>query len=237
MWADAYVSLSRADTDEELEDAGFNKGKIIHIPNGVDTSVFYPIGSLREKTRLREKLTLPDKKIVAFIGRLDPQKRADLLIEIFNELGKVREDSHLVIIGGGPEKEKIESMLNKNIAFAGTVDNVNDYLRASDLFVLPSLAEGMSNVILEAMATGLPVISTKISSNQEIIDNGTSGILLDIEDRAGLKENIIRILGDSAFGDKLGQNARSRIVENFSIETVAAKYIELFEQLLGRVKK
>ncbi|MDD1777131.1 MAG: glycosyltransferase, partial [Candidatus Helarchaeota archaeon] len=87
-WADVYVSLGKQ-IDKELGGTGFNKGEIAHIPNGVDTSVFYPVRSIEEKTELRRRLSLPNKKIVVFIGRLDPQKRADLLIEIFNEVHKI----------------------------------------------------------------------------------------------------------------------------------------------------
>jgi glycosyltransferase involved in cell wall biosynthesis len=236
MWADAYVSLSRQ-IDKELRNAGFNKGEIVHIPNGVDTSVFYPAGSIEEKTELRTKLLLPNKKIVIFIGRLDLQKRADLLIEVFKELHKVYDGAHLVIIGDGPERKKLEEMADENILIKGIVSNVEEYLRASDLLVLPSLAEGMSNVILEAMATGLSVVTTNVSSNPEIIDNGINGILLDINDKSGLKENILRLLNDDIFNNELGQNAKAKIDKNFSIGIVAEKYIELFQYLLSRRTK
>lgn len=236
QWADVYVSLSKQ-IDKELGDAGFNKGEIVHIPNGVDTSVFYPVGSIEEKTELRRKLLLPDKKIVTFIGRLDLQKRADLLIEVFKELHKVYDGAHLVIIGDGPERKRLEEMVDENILIKGVVSNVEEYLRASDLLVLPSLAEGMSNVILEAMATGLPVVTTNVSSNPEIINNGINGILLDINDKSGIKENILRLLNDDIFNNELGQNAKAKIDKNFSIGIVAEKYIELFQYLLSRRRK
>ncbi len=234
-WADVYVSLSKQ-IEGELKDAGFDKGEIINIPNGVDTSVFHPAESIEEKKRLRTKLMLPDKKIVVFVGRLDPQKRVDLLIGIFNEVHKIYDNSCLIIIGDGPEKDKIKSMLNEDIAFIGTVNNVEEYLRVSDLLVLPTLAEGMSNIILEAMATGLPVITTDVSSNPEVIDNGINGILLDAKDKEGFQRNIIRILDDESFANKVGQEARKKMLERFSIEFVSGKHLELFERRIQRRK-
>jgi len=235
-WADAYVSLSK-EIESELREAGFNSGKIIGIPNGVDTSLFYPACGIDEKKELKMNLSLPDKRIIAFVGRLDSQKRAHLLIEVFKEVQKIYADTHLVIIGDGPDNGKIKNMADVNISLLGTVNNVNEYLRASDLLVHPSLSEGMSNVILEAMATGLPVITTNVSSNPEIIDNGINGILLDINDITGLKENILKILSDDAFSNRLGKNAKEKIDIDFTIGTVAEKYIGLFNNLLTRGKK
>lgn len=233
--ADVYVSLSKQ-IEKELKGAGFDKGEIVHIPNGIDTSVFYSAGSIEEKKELRKKLSLPCKKMVTFVGRLDPQKRADLLIEVFKEVHRLFNSAYLVIIGDGPERKKLEEMADENILIKGVVSNVAEYLRASDLLVLPSLAEGMSNVILEAMATGLPVITTNISSNPEVIDNGIDGVLLDPEDKSGFKKNILKILTDESFASKIGQNAREKVVEKFSIESIAEKYRELFDRLVNRRK-
>lgn len=234
-WADAYVSLSKQ-IESELKDAGFDRGEIVYIPNGVDTSVFHPAESIEEKKQLRCSLLLPDKKIVAFVGRLDPQKRADLLIEVFKEVHRLFNSTYLVIIGDGQERKKLEEMADENILIKGVVSNVAEYLRASDLLVLPSLAEGMSNVILEAMATGLAVITTNVSSNPDIIDNGINGILLDTDDKSGFKENIMRILTDESFADKIGQRAHKKVVEKFSIEIITESYAELFESLINKKK-
>ena len=230
-WADVYVSLSRQ-IEGELVEAGFTNGEIVHIPNGVDANLFYPIKSREGKIELKRRLSIPDKKIVVFVGRLDSQKRIDLLIEVFTEVNRLLSQTHLIVIGEGSEKNKIQSMLNENITLVGVVNNVDAYLRASDLLVLPSLAEGMSNVILEAMATGLPVISTKVGSNPEVIDNGINGILLDIQDQTGFKENIIRVLTDGSLAEKMGQRAREKVVERFTIERVAADYLKLFVKMI-----
>jgi glycosyltransferase involved in cell wall biosynthesis len=234
-WANAYVSLSR-EIDNELIGSGFEKNRIVHIPNGVDTKIFYPVKDREEKIHLRSKLSLPDKKIISFVGRLDPQKRVGMLIDIFKDVHNTCNTAHLIIIGDGPEKEKILSGLDDNIFYIGTVNNVEEYLRASDMLVLPTLSEGMSNVILEAMATGIPVISTNVSSNPEIIDDGIDGILLAVEDKEGLKEKIIKIMLNEAFAQNIGQNARKKILEQFSIESIAAKYKELFENIANRRK-
>lgn len=234
-WADAYVSLSR-EIEEELIAAGFEKNKIVHIPNGVDTKTFYPVKDLREKRHLKSELALPDKKIISFVGRLDPQKRVGMLIDIFKDVHNACKSAYLIVIGDGPEKEKILKRSDENIFYLGTVKNVAEYLRASDMLVLPTLSEGMSNVILEAMATGLPVISTNVSSNPEIIEDGIDGILLEVEDKEGLKEKIIKLMLNETFAQKIGQNARKKILEQFSMESIAAKYREIFEKIANRRK-
>ncbi|NWF75244.1 MAG: glycosyltransferase family 4 protein [Nitrospirae bacterium] len=231
-WADTYVSLSN-EIEQELIKAGFEKNKIVHIPNGVDTGIFYPVKGIEEKKHLRTKLSLPDKKIILFVGRLDPQKRVDMLINIFKNVHDVCKSAYLIIIGDGPEKEKVLSYLDDNISYIGTVNNVDEYLRASDMLVLPTLSEGMSNVILEAMATGLPVISTNVSSNPEIIEDGIDGILLEVEDKKGLQEKIIKLILNETFAQKIGQNARKKILQQFSIEHIAEKYREIFEKLVN----
>lgn len=234
-WSDAYVSLSN-EIEQELIKAGFEKNKIVYIPNGVDIKTFYPVKDGEEKKHLKYKLSLPDRKIILFVGRLDPQKRVDVLIDIFKNVHDVCKSTHLIIIGDGPEKEKILEQLDDNISYIGTVDNVDEYFRASDMLVLPTLSEGMSNVILEAMATGLPVISTNVSSNPEIIEDGIDGILLEVEDKKGFQEKIIKLVLDETFAQKIGQNARKKILQQYSIEHIAEKYREIFEKIANRRK-
>jgi glycosyltransferase involved in cell wall biosynthesis len=181
---------------------------------------------------LKQKLGLPDKKIAVFVGRIDSGKRVDFLIDTFTSCIQQYPNVHLIIIGDGPERVKIKSMVNDNITLLGTVDNVNEYLMASDLLVSPTLAEGMSNVILEAMSTGLPVITTNVCSNPEIITNGINGILLDIHDKDGFVKNMVQLLSDYDLASAMATSARKAVENRFSIKKVAENYLALFRKIL-----
>jgi glycosyltransferase involved in cell wall biosynthesis len=150
---DLIVALNN-DVVEELSEIGVKRSKIIHIPNGVEV----------DPTFAKFDYTLNDPILVTFIGRLHPQKAADVLITALPQVIAMTRGTRwkLQIVGDGPLKESLQSQveqlgLQSSVAFFGQVSDVERILRASDIFVLPSRAEGMSNALLEAMSIGLPL--------------------------------------------------------------------------------
>ena len=221
----------------ELLEAGFPEDTIATIPNGVDTTRFHPVSD-PDKRSLREKLRLPDGNISVFVGGLKPKKRVDFLISAWKIVQMKQPNSYLLIIGDGPLRPQLAEQcralgLERNVSFVGVVDEVNEYLRASDLFVLPSLGEGLSNALLEAMATGLAVITTDTQGNRDVVAHGDNGLLFAPEDESELARCLVDVLSDESKATRLGQSALATVKTRFSLETVADSYIRLYSKLLG----
>ncbi|HUW22549.1 MAG TPA: glycosyltransferase family 4 protein [bacterium] len=223
---------------DELKSIGIKDEKIIRIPNFVDESKFYPVVN-NVKNKLRDKLLLPpDKKIVTFVGRLTPQKGIFYSIEAWFEVIISYPEVALLIIGDGPLMKSLKdqacalNLLDK-IEFLGKKKNISEYLQASDIFVLPSLAEGMSVALLEAMACGLPCITTKIGGNVDLIDDGKDGILVKPSSSEELASAILRLLKDKKSFKDFGSQARKKILKRYSINSIVPAYINLYKGLLS----
>ncbi|MEK7149333.1 MAG: glycosyltransferase, partial [Patescibacteria group bacterium] len=177
---------------------GANSQKIITIFNSQDISHTRNIS----KDVAREKLGLPpDSPILLSIGRLLPWKGFSALIEVMNGVTQEHSDARLFIIDDGPEYERLktkisECNLEKHVFLAGRVsrEKVALYLRAADIFVLNTGYEGFSHILIEALASGVPVITTNVGGNPEIIKNGANGILVPYNDKEELQKNILLLL-------------------------------------------
>jgi glycosyltransferase involved in cell wall biosynthesis len=129
------------------------------------------------------------------------------------------------------EKLLMNSNLSSQVHLPGQVKNVAEYLQAADLFVLPSRAEGLSNALLEAMAVGLPIVATAVGGTSDAISHGGNGLLILPEDQVALSEAIISLLQDSALRERLGYAARCTVETEYTISSVAARYLELYQTL------
>lgn len=189
------------------------KTPIYVIPNAVNT---YEC----DKESMRKKLGLK-RKILISVGRLVPWKGFDKVINIMPELNKEFELEYLVI-GEGPYKDKLKDLTRKlglgNIKFIQGIPGkeVRKYICASDVFILPSLYEGMSHVILEAMASKTPVIASNVCGNPEIIKDRETGLLIDPMDRMDIRESIEKIFIHAQLAEKMVEDAYSLVVTNNS---------------------
>jgi len=145
--------------------------------------------------------------------------------------------STLILAGDGPNagayRARADAQL-RNVRFLGKVSDVREVLRAADALVLPSLSEGLSNAVLEAMAMGLPVVATRIGGLTEQVEDRVSGLLVEATNPIALAEAIRRLLGDSDLRTRLGQAARRAAGQRFSIEAMVDAYDQLYEALSGR---
>lgn len=225
---------------KELVSLGIPSERIIYIPNGVDV----PQDSSYEddtRYRYRERLNLNDDKIVIYTGRLSEEKCLDTLLKSWKIVTDYYQGASLLILGEGSNARNVEDHikkqcvqlgLQKNVHFPGWVNNVTDYLLASDAFVLPSISEGLSNSLLEAMASGLAVIAGDNPGNRQLIEHNQNGILIEPRDADRLAEVIMLLLKDSSFNKRLGIQAKATIKEKFSIAKVAQAYRRLYQELL-----
>ncbi len=229
QYCDRIVAISGL-IEQELVENGFRPEQIIRIPNGVQIDQITPKASY----------AITDQVLLTYIGRLHWQKGADVLISALNKVSELRPELRwrLKILGVGPLSSQLKRQvqaygLADRIEFCGLVDNVLDCLIRTDIFVLPSRAEGLSNALLEAMSAGVPCLVTDIEANAEIIQDGYNGLLTPDEDEETMCRSILRLADDEALRSKLGKRARQTVVDRYSLDAIADRYIKLYSQLLA----
>ncbi len=206
---------------------------IVHGEHGRD--IVDPEG--REPTAARAALGLPiDSLVVGTVGRLDPVKGQADLLRAFSRVRGHNRRAILVVVGDGPCRDELIA-LSASLGLAGHVHLLGErhdiprILQALDTFVLPSIAEGISNTLLEAMASGLPVVATRVGGNPELVDDGVSGILVPPRDQEALAEAVGAYLRDPGLRALHGASARQRTVACFSLERMTSSYLALYRQL------
>ena len=216
-----------------IEDVRVPAAKVTAIHNGVDLSRFGRAGKLEARMRL----SLPaDASIVGTVGRLDPVKDQAGLIRAFAQVRAQHPAALLVVAGDGPcraELERVAAGLGQrdHVRLLGNRDDIPTVMSALDVFVLPSIAEGISNTILEAMATGLPVVATRVGGNPELVEEGMGGALVPRSDPDALAAAIAAYTGDAELRRRHGQASRQRAIGHFSLERMAQAYANLYTAL------
>jgi glycosyltransferase involved in cell wall biosynthesis len=160
-----------------------------------------------------------------------------LLLEAWTEVAR-RSPANLILVGPGHDRQSLATLAEKlgiaeRVQFTGAVTNPADYLRAADLFVLPSVAEGMSNSLLEAMASALPCIVSGIGGNTDLITDGQSGRLVFEATAPAWSKTILELLDDPAVARRLGAAARHRVDEEFALRVVVDRYLELYHRMIA----
>lgn len=237
-----YVALSGEIAHYLERSVGVPESRITRICNGVDAQRFHPAlgghGMLEGSPYNASGLI-----VIGTVGRLQPVKDQLNLVRAFallmqrvpNEARRLR----LMIVGEGPMRRQIEAEiahfgLGERVWLAGERGDIPEVLRAMDVFVLPSRAEGISNTILEAMACGLPVVATAVGGSAELIEHGRSGGLVAANDSEALAALLELYVRDADLRARHGLAARARIEANFSIEHMVNSYQDLYTDQLGR---
>ncbi|KPJ69808.1 hypothetical protein AMJ44_02210 [candidate division WOR-1 bacterium DG_54_3] len=228
------VTVSQNLKNRLFNELGIPLKKIVHIPNGVDAKKFRP----KEKETIRQRIGFnEDSFIVGIIARLDPIKNHRTLIYAFKEISNVYSDVELIIVGDGPLRQMLEQEVNKlniegKVVFLGKKSGVSEIYNIFDVFVLSSLNEGMSNTILEAMATGIPVIASNVGGNPELVVDGETGLLFPPQDVSSLLECIKGYILNPSCKHGHGDNARRRVLEKFTIDRMVKSYEQLYLDLV-----
>jgi sugar transferase (PEP-CTERM/EpsH1 system associated) len=237
--ADAVFAVSRELRDYHAKQAWISSERIRVICNGVDTKRFCPNPELR--AGLRKRFGLPqDRFIVGTVGRMVPIKDHGILLRAVDSLVQRGVDAHALLVGSGPELERTQRLadaspgLTGRVTFVGASEEVPELLNTMDVFALPSISEGMSNTLLEAMATGLPVIATAVGGNTEVIDHEKSGWLIRPRDHESLASLLTRLASREDLRQIYGAAARKRIVECFSLDRMLSNYTQLYLGLAAR---
>ena len=239
--ADAFSAIS-AEIASEWTSNRVPLNKIHLIPNGVDTTRFAPVNA-KQKAFLRVKLTLPQAAIIAiYTGRLVSYKGLPLLLKVWDEIRCRHEDVILLLAGtGGLDIHNCEAQLHdyvksagleENVWFLGPVQNIPEYLQAADLFVFPTENDAFPSSLIEAMACGLPIITTPVGAIKTIILHQETGLFVQPGNRQQLYEALVAIVSDKTLASRLGQAGRQIVEERYSAGNTVGKYISLFENTL-----
>lgn len=228
---DAFITISR-DIDRELDAIGVPSDRRAAIPNGVDSTRFTPL-SRPERVRLRQTLDLPpDGLVTIFTGRLATEKGLDDLLTAWSAVRSSHSGALLLLVGSGDQRRTLEDRAGEGVRFAGSVLDVAPYLQAADLFVLPSVAEGLSNSLLEAMSTGLPCLATAVGGTPDLIDHGRNGWLVPPGEPTHLRQAILGLLANAELRRKLGRRARQHVETQYSLSRIADEMHELYRRLV-----
>ncbi len=243
--ADAFVAISSA-VEHELLEQGVPPGRIHRIPNGIDADRFCP-AEPGERESARQELGLPaDGAIVLYTGRLVSYKGLPLLIEVWSRLVERHPQAYLVLVGeGGADIHSCEDELRARVSgrgkgdpeerlrpiprvvLTGAVERVERYLRAADVFVFPSEEESFGISVVEAMASGLPVVATRAGGLADIVSEESGALPVPVGDGVALEDALERLLRDPELSARLGRNGRRTARERYSIQAVGSAYLGL----------
>ena len=221
--SDVIVAMS-SESKKEVCSIGYPIGNIFMTPNGISIpdNIHYTPTNVSNKCK------------VIFVGRLDEQKNIESLLQIWASLQACNEISaKLEICGTGPLEEKLKAMaVQLNIAdtviFKGHIKNVYKYLSRADIFILPSMAEGNSNAILEAMVSGLPIVSTNVGGTLMQVGDHGKAYISEVNNNNELLSNLIALIGSGEQRERVGREMYNRARDVFSMEVISNRYIDMY---------
>ena len=214
---------------------GSNRVSCIH--NGIDLEA---VRVTTSREAFRRKWQIPeDAVVIGTVGRLVPVKGHAILLDATRILQASIGNVALVLVGDGPLRKDLEANAKrlgpeKSVIFAGQQDQSYDFMNMMDVFVLPSLHEGIPMVVLEALALQRPVVATRVGGIPEVIEHGQTGFLAEPSDASSLARLLQRLVEDLPMAVSIGKAGRTRVEEKFTARTMAGKTAELYEQVLSK---
>ena len=225
---------------EFYRNLGVPSEKLSCIPNGIDIPAAARSEDESERRTLLEELNLPPNAFIAgYVGRLAQQKRVEDLIWAVETLRQIRTNLYLVVVGDGPERQRLEDFTHhigatNFIRFLGHREDASRWMRLFDVFCLASSFEGMSNSIMEAMSLGKPVIASDIPANRELVVQDVTGFLPRIADSVGFMQFLRVLIDEPALRERLGHAGQERIQQFFGIQRMVDAYADVYRRLAGK---
>jgi glycosyltransferase involved in cell wall biosynthesis len=228
-----YARVHRVVSPEKIFYAGPRGGC------GIDTRRYHPLPSPAHRAALRAELGLPvapDAPVVGIVARIVMEKGFRELVRAFAAVRQGDPRARLVIVGEGPEMAELVAQiaahgLQEAVVLLGNRLDVPQLLRTFDLFVLPSYREGMPVALLEAMASGLPVVATDVRGSREVVDPGRNGLLVPLGDVPALADALRRVLVDPEMAARMGREGHGDVLRHYGEEVVLDAHLRLYEQL------
>ena len=238
QWAGPELLVMNSEVYDWLKgDPAFSGLKLARFKNGVDTGRYSPL-SYQEKISAKAAMGFENSTTFLFVGRLSPEKRVREFVEVWagffaEEMIKPR--MRLVIVGKGPERESIENAV-RDLGVGGTVtltgakDDLRPYYGAADVFVLPSISEGLSNSMLEAMSSGAAIMAGNVGGAREAVEDGVNGLLFDPASPQAIKACLGKFMSDKTMPLKMGEKARETVVKKYSMARVLDELLEIYQK-------
>lgn len=231
---DAYVTVTPTLAKAAVDQGDCDPSRLHVVPNGIDVLRFAPNEAQRRK--IREELAIPDGAwVVGTVGRLAKEKDQALLVDAMAPL--LRATQHLVIVGDGPERDALRARVDRSpgreyVHLLGNRDDVESVLAAFDAFALTSRTEGLPLVLLEAMATGLPVVSTAVGGIPDLLKDGVTGFLVPAGEREPLADRLRLLSMERALSQNVGDAGRREVLQRHGVDRMAREYVALYESIL-----
>lgn len=236
-WGDKTIAISDAVRDHLMNDFNVDASAIALIYNGIDIKRFKKELDKEKRDSLRRALDLKDGMVIGAIGRLSPVKGYKYLIEAIKILLDEYRNLRLLVVGDGPEKEKLKDLckrldIEESVTFAAPRLNTPEFFSIIDIFVASSVQEGLGLSIVESLAAGKPVVATDVGGISSIVRNNETGLLVKSEDGKKLAKGISLLLKDSGLRDRLGAAGRKLVERDFTIDDMVDKVERVYKEVL-----
>jgi L-malate glycosyltransferase len=231
--ADLVIAVSKQ-MEETLRRSGYRPTMLTHIHNGID---LHSVAAGRAPREIRRELAIPeDALLFGTVGRLSPVKDHAAFLEAAAEIRRTRPDARFVIVGGGPLERELRRRaaqlgLEDVCLFTGPRIDAHNIMAAIDVFVLPSLSEGIPMAVLEAMALGRPVVATAVGGVPEVVQHGTTGLLVEPGNPLALAQACLELAGDPKLAAALGNRARQTVEARFTSERSGRALLDAYRSV------
>ena len=230
------ITVSRFSKEQLMSRMGVNPEKVDYVYDGIEEK-YVP---LPPDEQLVDKYGLKGRKVLLFLSALHPRKNAGFLLDVFCEIVRLKGDTvRLMVVGGGSELERLKDKAEKlgiagKVIFAGYVPEEEKvkYYNLAHCFVFPSKLEGFGLVVGEAMSCAKPVVASKTASLPEVVDDGVTGFLSDLDRKEDFVKKILLLLDDEGLAKKMGIEARRKVDESFRWPIAARKVLAIYERLV-----
>lgn len=230
---DGFIAVAAHHAEHLRDRERFPAARVHTIRNGIDTERFTPQAELRHQ--IRQELGIGEAApVIGIVAALRPEKNHEMFVRVARRVVGSRPDAQFLIIGDGPERPKIEQSrdgagLAEHVRLLGTRHDTPALLAAMDAFLLCSHNEASPVSILEALASGVPVVATRVGSVGESVIEGESGFLVDVDDDTAMAEHVLELISDRTLGQRLGQNGRRLVIQTGSLTSMVDGYSQLIE--------
>jgi glycosyltransferase involved in cell wall biosynthesis len=237
-WGDAVIAISKPVAQHLKEDFKVAQNKVHLIANGIDLERFSLVNDQMRRDA-RQKWGITQTPLIGIIARLSDVKGIDILIRAMPLIIKEIPSANLLIAGQGPEENALKKLteslaLSANVRFIQVIDQTHELLCALDVFVMPSMMEGLGLSVIEAQACGIPVVASRVGGLVDLIEDEKSGYLTAVKDPKALAERIIKALKSPDHCTIMARQARLNVERHFSSELMLKKTLEIYEQHPGR---
>lgn len=229
-----YLVQTETAKNEWMQKLNLSENKFTIIPNGINTESFHiKIDKNWKRTNLKIK---ENSFVITCVAKLRRGKGHEVLLKAFESIFNKHRNTVLLLVGDGEREEELKNSIQdyksrESIHFLGNRNDVPEILDASDLFILPTEKEGMSNAIIEAMCAGIPIITTDIEENREIITSGENGILVSAGNSNDLSSNMEMLMMNKSLREKLGYNAQQEAIKKFCVKEISARLADAYSKV------